>query len=214
MNAIQTYCLKHSTQPSIHCQAIAEYTEKHVPQSLMVSGPLVGSLLGFFVEWTKAQRVLEFGCFTGYSALCMAERLPEGGELITLDINPDTAALAKRFWSDSPHGSKIRALIGPADETSAHLRGPFDLIFIDADKPGYCNYLNIALELLSPRGLIIADNCLYFDKVIEENPAEENARAIKRFNDYVSSHAMLNSVLLPVRDGLRLVWKKTEAGHL
>src|SRR5450631_3616699 len=109
---IEQYCLTHSTKPSAHCEAIDAYTRANVAVPQMVSGSLVGSFLGFLVQMTGARRILEVGCFTGYSALAMAEQLPDGGEVVTLDIDPETNAIAQGFWKKSPHGSKIRSIVG------------------------------------------------------------------------------------------------------
>lgn len=205
---ISQYCEDHSTLPSQVCKDLEEFTHDQVRMSIMLSGPLVGSFLGFLVSVTKTKRVLEIGCYTGYSALCMAEHLPTDGELITLDINPETDTVANRYWRLSPHGKKIKSIIGPALTTLDSLKSTFDLVFIDADKPNYVNYLPKALSLLNPNGVIIADNCLYSGKVLQEKPSEENTAALKAFNELVHGDPTLECTLLPVRDGLMLIRKK------
>lgn len=208
---ISEYCIEHSTRPSADCDAIEKYTVEKVPMSVMLSGQLVGSLLGFLVGTTRAKRVLEIGTYTGYSALCMAERLPADGELITLDINPETAKIAQSFWDKSPHGKKIKSIVGPAGESLKGLKAGFDLVFIDADKPGYTNYLEAALPLLAPTGAIVCDNCLQQGEVLDPTTPEPSPRAIRVFNQKVSARADLECVLLPVRDGLMLIRKSATA---
>src|SRR5262245_15451420 len=111
-NAIDLYCIARSNVPSPACEAISQYTlENRLPNSHFLSGPLVGSLIGFLIGALGVRRVLEIGCYTGYSALAMAERLPNDGEVITLDINPETDAVARKFWAQSPHGKKIRSIL-------------------------------------------------------------------------------------------------------
>lgn len=208
---IEQYCLTHSTRPSAHCEAIDAYTKANVPISQMVTGPLVGSFLGFLIRLSGARRVLEVGCFTGYSALAMAEQLPEGGEVVTLDINPETMAIARGFWKQSPHGSRIHPIIGPALQTIQTLEAPFDLVFIDADKKNYLNYFRKALELTPINGLIVVDNVLWSGRVVDksvDNFADEDTRGIRELNDWVAARADLRCTLLPVRDGLLLVRKQ------
>ena len=206
---IDAYCKGHSSLPSRACEELAEFTRKNIPMSVMLSGPLVGSFLGILIKSIKAKRVLEVGCYTGYSALCMAETLPEDGELITLDINPEISPITKRFWERSPHGKKIKLILGPAIESMNQLKPSFDLIFIDADKANYTNYAKRSLELLSDCGLIVADNCLFQGEVLQPpNTMSDNAKGICQFNDFVHNHPDLESTLLPVRDGLHLVRRR------
>jgi caffeoyl-CoA O-methyltransferase len=205
---IEDYCRAHSRLPSKACEALETYTRDNVAMSVMISDPLVGSFLGLMVGITGAKRILEIGCYTGYTALAMAERLPEDGEVITLDINESTDRIAKEFWAKSPHGKKIHSMIAPAGDTLSKLTGPFDLVFIDADKTGYVKYLNQALELLAPQGVIIADNCLYQGLVTQSRPAEESAQAVRAFNEYVAKHPSLECTLLPVKDGLMLLRRR------
>jgi len=142
---ISNYCLSKSDMPSKICQEIKKYTEDNVDYAQMVVGELEGSLLGFLVSLIGAKRILEIGCFTGYSALAMAERLPDDGELITLDINETNTEIAQSFWNKSPHGKKIHLKLGQALEILPTLSGKFDLAFIDADKINYLNYVKHSL---------------------------------------------------------------------
>ena len=206
--SIENYCTQFSGTHSPTCAAIAQYTNSSVEDAQMLIGQLEGSFLKWIIHVLGARRVLEIGTFTGYSALTMAEQLPDDGELVTLDINADTNAIATRFWSQSSHGKKIHSIIGPAAQSIRTLKGQFDFVFIDADKEGYREYCNEALKLLSPKGVIVVDNCLYSGQVLESSPLDANAKEIKLFNEYVRKRTDLIVSLLPVRDGIYLIAKR------
>jgi caffeoyl-CoA O-methyltransferase len=154
-----------------------------------------------------ARRVLEIGTFTGYSALCMAEGLPDDGELITLDRDPEATRVARDFFDRSPHGRKIRLALGDALESLRALpaSSPFDLAFIDADKERYLDYYEEILPRLRPGGLLVADNTLWSGRVLDPQAATD--RAIAAFNARLTSDPRVENVLLPVRDGLMLARK-------
>jgi len=202
---INRYCAEHSTTPSALCDELEAYTRANVAHANMVSGAQVASLLGFLIRMNGVKRILEVGTFTGYSALAMAENLPDGGELITLDVDPETNKLAKSYWAKSPHGRKIQSFVKPALETIRELKGEFDLVFIDADKTNYLNYLKAVLPKLSSKGIVVADNTLWSGKVLDRSDQSEQTNAIRAFNDFVRESPELQSTLLPVRDGLHLV---------
>ena len=204
---IHEYCIQKSNRPSKTCQDLEEYTKNNVPYSQMLIGELEASLLGFLLRSIKAKNVLEFGTFTGYSALCMAENLPNDGLVVTLDINPETVGIAKRFWEDSAHGHKIQSIIGPALETVKTLDKTFDFIFIDADKVHYLDYLEAGLKVLSPRGIIAVDNVLWSGKVLDQNNQDQNTQAIQKINNFISENTDVYGTLLPVRDGIFLIQK-------
>jgi caffeoyl-CoA O-methyltransferase len=206
--ALDNYCVGHSTPASTICNEIETYTRKSVEQSMMLTGPLEGAFLKFLIRLTGAKRVLEFGTYTGYSALSMAEALPSDGQVVTLDIDPKNTAIAKEFWSCSDHGKKIQLILGDAVETVRNLEGQFDLVFIDADKPGYIKYLDAALAKLSAKGVIAVDNTLFSGEVLQKSPPSENGRAIAAFNERVRTDKNLDTVLLPIRDGLYLIRKR------
>jgi caffeoyl-CoA O-methyltransferase len=209
---VEAYCLSKSTTPSGDCEALFAYTKANVQGASMLIGPMGASLLGFLVGVVGAKRVLEVGCFTGYSALSMAERLPEGGELITLDINLETSKVAEVYWAKSSHGKKIRLVLGPALESLKTVKGPFDFILIDADKENYLAYLRCALDLVSARGMIALDNCLWSGKVFDSKTQDPETRALREVAGYIKSRSDLVSVLLPIRDGIMLVQKKGGQG--
>ena len=205
---IENYCISKSSLPVALCDELEVFTQNHVEMPQMLVGKLVASFLGFLLRTLKAQRVLEIGTYTGYSALAMANELPENGELITVDICPQTTEMAQKFWDRSEEGKKIKALTGKALEVLSDLSPSFDLIFIDADKENYLNYLKMALELLSSKGIIVLDNCLWGGKVLDHDHGDKATKGIKAVNDFTSHHPTLYSTLLPIRDGLLLVQKK------
>jgi caffeoyl-CoA O-methyltransferase len=202
---LENYCLKNSSTPSEDCEAILTYTRAELTDHYMLTGPLEGSFLQLLIKSINARRVLEFGTFTGYSALTMAEALPPDGEVVTLDINPETVSIAKKFWEKSPNGPKITSLLGRAAETVKTLDGEFDFVFIDADKPSYVQYLELSLPRLSKKGMIVADNTLFSGEVL--NPKSDNAKGIENFNRRVKEDKSLEHTLIPLRDGMMLIRK-------
>ena len=206
--ALDTYCLNHSSKPSPECDALEKHTRAYVPHAQMVSGGLVQSFLSILIKAAGVKRILEIGTFTGYSALAMAEQLPEDGKIVTLDINPETNKVAQEYWRKSPHGKKIESKLGDAITILNELQPGFDLVFIDADKLNYLNYLKRVQKLISINGLIVADNTLWSARVLEENPKDADTQGIKAFNDYVAAQPDLMCSLVPIRDGLMLIRKR------
>lgn len=212
---IEEYCIEKSSIPSSDCNLIEDYTRKNVHGSQMLIGKMEASLLGFLIRSIEARRILELGTFTGYSALAMAENLGEDGEVITLDINEQTVKLAQEFWSKSKHGFKIKSQLGEALRIIPELVGLFDLVFIDADKRNYLNYLNLVIPKLSKNGIIVIDNVLWSGRVIESHKQDEkdgdlinrNTIFIRELNTYIANNSNLYGTLLPIRDGMFLIKK-------
>ena len=165
-----------------------------------------GRFLQMLVRMSGAKSILELGMFTGYSALMMAEALPDNGHLITCEIDPKAEAIARRYFAESPHGDKITIRMGPALDTTKTLAGPLDLVFIDADKVNYSNYYEACLPLLKSGGLVVADNVLWSGKVVDPRDADDHA--IVAFNRLVQSDPRVKNVCLTVRDGMILAWKR------
>src|SRR5437667_11794344 len=157
---IEEYAAAHSVAESEVCRLIREETYRTQDCPQMVVGPLEAAFLKVMALAVCARRVLEIGTFTGYSALAMAEALPEDGTVFTCEIDPDSAAFARRYWDKSPHGKKIEVRVGPALETLRTLTGPFDVIFIDADNANYVNSYRRATELIDPAGVILLEHVL------------------------------------------------------
>lgn len=203
---IEQYCVEKSSTPSSNCDEIQKYTLEKEHWAQMLTGKMEASFIGFLIRSHSVKRVLEFGTFTGYSALAMAESLPQSGEVVTLDKDPRVQEVAKSFWKKSPHGNKITPLLGEAQDLLSNIKGSFDLIFIDADKVNYLNYLKYSLEKLSKGGIILIDNVLWSGKVIGDDQSK-STQAIREVNDYIQSSKNLYSTLLPIRDGIFLVQK-------
>jgi caffeoyl-CoA O-methyltransferase len=206
--ALEDYCAAHTTSTDPLLDELAAYTRAHCQDPQMLTGPVEGTLLRMLVQLSGARRVLEIGTYTGYSALSMAAGLPDDGELITLDVNPETCNIAQSFFDRSAHGRKIRLVRGRATKTLAALPAEpvFDLAFLDADKENYLNYYEALLPRLKPGGLLVADNTLWSGRVVE--PKEKTDYAIVAFNAQVTRDPRVEQVLLSVRDGILLVRKK------
>lgn len=206
--AIDDYCAAHCTPPSALLQELEAYTAEHCVNAQMLVGPLEAALLQMLVRATSARRVLEIGLFTGYSALAMAEALPEDGQLISCEIDSQSAGIARSFFDRSPHGHKITIRLGPAIATLESLPADsvFDLVFIDADKENYIAYYEAVLPRVRHGGLIVADNVLWSGRVLD--PREQSDRAIAAFNERVRHDARVHCVMLPVRDGVMLIRKR------
>ncbi len=209
---IEAYAEAHSIAESEICRALREETYRTMELPQMVVGPLEGAFLKMMVQLVNARRVLEIGMFTGYSALCMAEALPEGSRVTTCEIDPKPVSLAEHYLARSPHGHKVDIRLGPALETLATIDGPFDLIFIDADKVNYVNYYARALELISPHGVILIDNVLWSGAVLQNPPPDASAAAIQELNRLVAGDASVTAVLLTIRDGILLIRPKPGIG--
>ena len=180
----------------------------------MLSGHLEGQTLKMFVQMSQAQRLLEVGMFTGYSALAMAEALPPEGYLVACEVDPYVADLARSCFERSPHGKKIRIEVAPALftlEKLAQAGEVFDLVFIDADKREYSSYLQILLDggLVKPHGFIFVDNTLLQGQpYLSASQRTANGEAIAQFNDFVAQDERVEQVLLPIRDGLTMIRRK------
>lgn len=204
--AIEQFAHDHTKPESDLFVRLREETRQAMTAPQMQIDRIEGQFLKMLVRLTKARVILELGTFTGYSALAMAEELPGDGRLITCEIDPKAEAIARRYFSENPHGGKIDLRMGPALETIKTLSSPFDLVFIDADKPNYSNYYEACLPLVRPSGLIVVDNVLWEGKVTD--PKDESTRAIVALNRLIQSDSRVENVCLTVRDGIMLVWKR------
>lgn len=202
---IEAYAEAHSAAESAVCRALREETYRTMDLPQMVVGPLEGAFLKVMVQMVRAGRVLEIGTFTGYSALCLAEALPETGRVLTCEIDPDAAAIARKYFAKSPHGNKIELRMGPALETLRSLNGPFHLIFIDADKANYLNYYRRALELVGETGVILIDNVLWSGDVLLQPPPDRSTAVIQELNRTIAEDPGVTAVLVTIRDGVFVV---------
>lgn len=203
---IEAYAAEHSAEEPEPLKRLFRETHEKMALPQMLTGRLEGAFLRLLVRMARARRVLEVGMFTGYSALMMAEGLPEDGRLITCEVDPKAEAMARRYFAESPHGRKIEIRMGPALETLKSLSGLFDLAFIDADKTNYPAYYELCLDLLRPGGVIAADNVLWSGRVLD--PQDEETRAIAAFNERVCRDRRVDKALVTIRDGVMLAVKR------
>jgi caffeoyl-CoA O-methyltransferase len=210
--AVEDYAERHTTPVPPYLADLAEETRADFEAHGMMVGRLEGRFLEMLVYALKPRLVLEIGTFTGYSALSMASALPEGGRIISCDVDERSHKVASRHVAQSPYADLIELRMGPALDTIATLDGPFDFVFIDADKTNYVNYYEAVLPKLSPGGLLAADNTLWSGRVVEPDDAvdagDENTKAIKAFNDHVAGDGRVVCVQLTVRDGVTLIRKR------
>ena len=202
---IEAYAQAHSMPESDLCRTLREETERRMVSPQMIVGPLEGAFLKLMTQLVQATSVLEIGMFTGYSALCFAEALPADGTVLTCEIDEESVALARQYFARSPIGKKVEIRMGPALDTMRHLKGPFDLIFIDADKINYVNYYRRALDLVSPAGLILIDNVLWNGDVLKHPAPDEKTAAIQELNRVVATDPRVTAVLVTVRDGILVI---------
>ena len=204
---IEDYAAAHTTPPAPHLQALARETRETLSSPQMLTGDIEGRFLEFLVYLAQPQLVLEIGTYSGYSALSMAAALPDGARIITCELSDEHADFAERHIAEAGEAGRIEVRRGPALDTLAALDGPFDLVFIDADKPGYLVYYEAVLPKLAARGLIVVDNVLWSGRVAEPAAGEdtESTTALREYNDRVAADERVVSVMLSVRDGITLV---------
>jgi caffeoyl-CoA O-methyltransferase len=206
---VEQYAEAHTTPVASLFERLAAETRDKSDSPQMMVGLLEGRFLEFLVRQTKAKRILELGTFTGWSSISMASGLTDGGRIITCDVDEQTTAIARRYAEEAGVVARIDYRLGPGLETLESLDGPFDLVFIDADKPNYVNYFEAVLPKLADDGLIIADNVLWSGRVVDEPAEGEDAtRAIRAFNDHVMNDQRVECVMLTVRDGMTLIRKR------
>ena len=206
---IDDYIVAHSEDEPQILKDLARETYQKVLQPIMLSGPYQGRVLSMISHLKAPQRVLEIGTFTGYSALCIAEGMPNNSELITIDINEELEDIAavyfSRFSENRTKNISITQKIGDAIAIIPELKGTFDLVFIDADKPNYVNYFNLIMQKVHSGSLIVSDNVLWHGKVVEDlNPKDKSTPILLEYNQLLKEDHRLQTVLLSVRDGLTL----------
>lgn len=202
---IDSYADELSSSEPDHIQELIRSSDEELEFIDMLSGRQVGQLLRTFIRSLNARRVLEIGTFTGYSALMMADLMPEDAELITIEMNLRYQALAEKHFKDYDEKEIIQLIRGNAREVIPELQGPFDLIYLDADKVSYPFYFQESIRLLRTNGLLVADNTLWDGTVLQ--PEDHKASRIHEFNKMVSEDKRVEQVLLPVRDGVTVITK-------
>jgi caffeoyl-CoA O-methyltransferase len=202
---IDRYAEEHTTPPPPLLNELAEETRATLECPEMLTGPVEGRFLQTLVFAAAARRVLEIGTYSGYASLSMAQALPPDGHVDTCELREEHAEVARRYIARSPYADRITVHVGPALETVRRLDGPWDLVFVDAEKTGYDAYYETVLPKLAPRGLIVFDNTLHSGRVVDEPDAGESTRAIVALNDKLLDDPRVTCVLLTVRDGVTLV---------
>lgn len=207
--AAEAYAEAHTTPSTPQLAALTQETYLELASPQMLSGQVEGRLLELLVHALQARLVLEIGTFSGFGALSMAAGLPPGGRIVTCEVSEEHAAFARRHIEASPYADRIELRVGPALEAISELDGPFDLVFIDADKPAYRGYYEAVLPKLSTNGLIAVDNTLWSGRVIDlADDADASTRALAEFNDHVAADERVICVLLTVRDGITLIRRR------
>lgn len=205
---LDQYILDHITSEEDFLSELDRETHLKVLRSRMLSGHLQGQILSMISCMIKPKCILEIGTFTGYSALCLAKGLAEGGQLHTIEIDDELESIAKKYFLKSGMSDRIIQHIGDARQIIPSIHSSFDLVFIDADKREYCDYYNLVFNHIPVGGFILADNILWDGKVVDPDAAdEEQTRGILNFNNMVQNDFRVRNVILPVRDGIMLVQK-------
>jgi len=204
---VQQYAEAFSTPEDELLREINLYTRQHHSEHQMLSGHLQGKLLEMISRMIQPQRILEIGTFTGYSALCLVKGLVQGGQLHTIELREEDAAIAKGFFNRSSFGSRIILHTGNALNVIPNLRETWDLVFLDADKVSYIEYFKLVLPQVRQNGFILADNIFFHGEVLAAEVKGKNAKAISEFNEFIRERNDIDKMIITVRDGLYLVRK-------
>ena len=223
MEQIYKYIEEHATRQSEALDWVVRQTHIRTNHARMLSGALQGQLMRMIVQMSGARRILELGTFTGYSAICLASGLPEGGHLDTLELNDELEDLILEGFERAGLSDKIGLHIGDCKQTLGRFREEmgladgsqadpdklYDIVYMDANKREYCEYYDLVFDMVRPGGLILADNVLWDGKVCQDPlPQDKQTLGIARFNDIVRDDPRVESVILPLRDGLNVIRKK------
>jgi predicted O-methyltransferase YrrM len=200
------YSEQHTTGETALLSRINRDTHAKVMMPRMLSGHLQGRVLSMISKMVKPVSILEIGTYTGYSAICLAEGLAPGGKLITMDINEELESSVRKYFEEAGLSDKIEYKIGDARTILSSLKGPFDLVFIDADKENYSRYYDMVIDKVPVSGIILADNVLWSGKVLQAKQ-DKDTRAIVEFNKKVQRDERVENVLLPIRDGILMIRK-------
>lgn len=208
---LDQYILDHISPEDDFLRELDRETHLKVLRSRMLSGHLQGQILSMISYMIRPKSILELGTFTGYSALCMAKGLAEGGRLHTIEIDDELESVARKYFEKSGMGDRIVQHIGDAREIIPTIEGTFDLVFVDADKREYPDYYRLVFDRIPVGGFLLADNILWNGKVVEPEAAdEEQTSGILEFNDMVQNDPRVRNVILPVRDGIMILQKIAE----
>ena len=202
---LDDYIVAHSEKEPELLQQLTRETYQKILQPIMLSGPYQGRVLSMISKLIRPKTILELGTFTGYATLCLAEGLQADGEIHTIDVNEELVDFQRKYFNKSPYGTQIHQHLGNAIDIIPSLNQTFDLVFIDADKPNYSNYFHLIIDKLNPGGIIISDNVLWHGKVIEPlDEKDASTKAVLEFNTLLKNDTRIETVLLPIRDGLSI----------
>ncbi|MGY3794968.1 O-methyltransferase [uncultured Aquimarina sp.] len=203
--ALDTYVVNHTEKEPELLERLTRETYQKILQPRMLSGPYQGRVLSMLSKLISPKHILEIGTYTGYSALCLAEGMKKEGVLHTIDINEELEDFQRKYFDLSPYGHQIYQHIGNATEIIPSLNIKFDLVFIDADKPNYPKYFELIIDKMNPGGIILSDNVLWSGKVIEEVAKDDlSTNALLTYNKLLVEDKRIETVLLPIRDGLTI----------
>ena len=203
---IEAYVEEHSQAEPELLQELNKETWENIHSPRMLSGHYQGRLLSMLSKLLQPKTILEIGTYTGYSAICMAEGLQSGGKLHTIDIDERLYDLQRSYFDRSEYGERIVQHVGDAKEIIPSIDATFDLVFIDADKRGYKKYVELVLPKMKSGGVILSDNVLWKGKVLEDDPekTDNRTKSLQEFNVFMNTHPQLETIVLPIRDGLTL----------
>lgn len=200
---IDRYASDHSQKEPELLQELFKETWQKALIPRMISGHFQGRVLSIISKLINPKTILEIGTYTGYSALCLAEGLQTGGSLHTIDHNEELYDFQRKYFDRSDYKGQIKQYVGEALDVLVKIEGPFDLVFIDADKANYGNYFKAIIDKMNPGGVILSDNVLWSGKVTEiPNPKDEDTKALIAYNQMMNEDPRIETVLLPIRDGL------------
>ena len=202
---IDDYVVKHSQKEPELLQQLYKETWQKVVNPRMLSGAFQGRVLSMISKLIQPTTILEIGTYTGYSALCLAEGIQKSGALYTIDRNEELESFSKKYFDKSPYRNQIKQLIGDAIDIIPTIDKKFDMVFIDADKSNYTNYFNLIIGKMNSGGVILSDNVLWSGKVVEKiNPKDIDTKALVAYNKLLNSDPRIETILLPIRDGLTI----------
>ena len=202
---LDEYVVNHSQKEPELLQQLNKETWQKVLNPRMLSGSFQGRILSMVSKLINPKNILEIGTYTGYSALCLAEGMQHEGTLFTIDKNEELESFSKKYFNKSDYKSQIKQLIGNAIDIIPTINKKFDLVFIDADKSNYVNYFNLIIGKMNSGGVILSDNVLWSGKVIEElNPKDIDTKTLLKYNKLLNTDSRIETVLLPIRDGLTI----------
>ena len=202
---LDDYVVAHSQQEPELLQKLTRETYQKILQPRMLSGACQGRILSMISKLINPKNILEIGTYTGYSALCLAEGMQPDGELHTIDVNEELVDFQRKYFDKSDYGQQIHQHLGDATKVIPKINASFDLVFIDADKPNYVNYFHTIIGKMNPGSIILSDNVLWSGKVLEPlKPNDESTRVLLEYNKLLNDDSRIETVLLPIRDGLTI----------